>query len=110
MARKPKTDNELVVSAGAAVPARRKTTTTRPRRAAAAPKPATPETASAIAPAPVETELVTYAVQPSREEVAALAYSYWEARGCQGGCPNEDWLRAEQELRARRPNTTVATA
>ncbi len=34
----------------------------------------------------------------SREDVAMLAYSYWEARGCQGGCPEEDWVRAEREL------------
>ncbi len=36
----------------------------------------------------------------SPDQVARLAYSYWEARGCQGGSPEEDWLRAEQELRA----------
>lgn len=37
-----------------------------------------------------------------QEETACLAYSYWEARGCQGGSPEEDWLRAEEELKARR--------
>jgi hypothetical protein len=42
---------------------------------------------------------------PSREEMAALAYSYWEARGSQGGSPEEDWVRAEQELRNRRPGS-----
>ncbi|MBZ5576886.1 MAG: DUF2934 domain-containing protein [Acidobacteriia bacterium] len=31
-------------------------------------------------------------------EIARLAYSYWEARGCQGGSAEEDWLRAENEL------------
>jgi hypothetical protein len=36
---------------------------------------------------------------PSQEEIAALAYSYWEARGYQGGSPEEDWLQAERELR-----------
>jgi hypothetical protein len=35
------------------------------------------------------------------EEVARLAYSYWEARGRQGGSPEEDWQRAEDELRRR---------
>ncbi len=35
------------------------------------------------------------------EMVARLAHSYWEARGCQGGSPDEDWLRAEQELSGR---------
>jgi hypothetical protein len=39
---------------------------------------------------------------PSHDEIAVLAYSYWEARGCQGGSPDEDWLRAERELRSRR--------
>jgi hypothetical protein len=38
---------------------------------------------------------------PTHREVAALAYSYWEARGRQGGSPTEDWLRAERELRRR---------
>jgi hypothetical protein len=33
------------------------------------------------------------------EGTALLAYSYWEARGCQGGSPEDDWLRAEQQLR-----------
>jgi len=32
------------------------------------------------------------------EDVAMLAYSYWQQRGCQGGCPEEDWFRAEKEL------------
>ncbi len=33
--------------------------------------------------------------------VAQLAYSYWEARGCEGGSPEEDWFRAEEELYGR---------
>lgn len=45
--------------------------------------------------------------QPSQEEIAALAYSYWEARGYQGGSPEEDWGRAETELRERRPEPRV---
>jgi len=39
---------------------------------------------------------------PSHAEIAVLAYSYWEARGCQGGSPEEDWFRAERELRSQR--------
>ena len=35
------------------------------------------------------------------EEVARLAYFYWESRGCQGGTPEQDWYRAEEELRKR---------
>jgi hypothetical protein len=38
----------------------------------------------------------------SREEISKLAYSYWEARGYAGGSAEEDWLRAEGELRAQR--------
>jgi len=37
---------------------------------------------------------------PTHEEIARLAYSYWEARGCRGGSPLEDWFRAERELRS----------
>jgi len=36
-----------------------------------------------------------------QEQVALLAYSFWEARGCSGGSPEEDWYRAEQEIRSR---------
>ncbi len=39
---------------------------------------------------------------PSHDEVAELAYSYWEARGGHGGSAWEDWFRAEQELKSRR--------
>jgi hypothetical protein len=36
------------------------------------------------------------------EEIGRLAHSYWEARGGEGGSAEEDWLRAEKELKARR--------
>ena len=39
---------------------------------------------------------------PTQEAIARLAFSYWEARGCQGGSPWDDWFRAEQELLRRR--------
>lgn len=38
---------------------------------------------------------------PTEEQIARLAYSYWEARGCTGGTPEADWFRAEAELRGR---------
>jgi hypothetical protein len=31
--------------------------------------------------------------------VARLAYFCWEARGCPNDSPDEDWFRAETELR-----------
>ena len=36
------------------------------------------------------------------EEIARLAYHYWQARGCPGGSPEEDWFRAEHDLRRGR--------
>ena len=39
----------------------------------------------------------------AREDTARIAYSLWEARGYQGGSPEEDWFRAEQELRSKLP-------
>lgn len=35
------------------------------------------------------------------EEVAALAYSYFELRAGQDGSADEDWLRAEAEILSR---------
>lgn len=39
---------------------------------------------------------------PDQREIATLAYSYWEARGCSEGSPEGDWFRAVDELRRRR--------
>jgi hypothetical protein len=39
---------------------------------------------------------------PTHEEIAAVAYSYWEARGYRGGSALEDWLRAERELKTEK--------
>jgi hypothetical protein len=35
----------------------------------------------------------------AHEEIARFAYALWEARGCQDGNPEEDWLLAEQQLK-----------
>jgi Protein of unknown function (DUF2934) len=45
---------------------------------------------------------------PSPEEIARLAYAYWEARGRQHGSHQEDWYRAERELLLRRPSSEVS--
>ena len=81
MAGKCVSEKELVMSAAA--PVRHKPAPPRrPRRSVSAPAAATAlETAA-----------------PGPEQIARLAYSYWEARGYQGGSPEEDWLRAEQEM------------
>jgi hypothetical protein len=93
MARKQSSENPLVVSSGAAAaPARRKPTTTKrtvqPTVTPVASEPVALETA----PAPI--------AAPDNNQIAALAYSFWEARGYQGGSPEADWLRAEQQLSA----------
>lgn len=44
---------------------------------------------------------------PDPADVARLAYSYWESRGGNGGSAEEDWLRAEQELRQRLPVSNI---
>jgi len=33
------------------------------------------------------------------ERISALAYFYWQQRGCPDGSPDEDWFRAEREIR-----------
>jgi hypothetical protein len=49
----------------------------------------------------VETSMIETTEKPisvTPEEIAQLAYSYWEARGRPDGSAEEDWFRAEQEL------------
>jgi hypothetical protein len=92
MANKRVSEKKVVMSTGAAaVPARRKSVRTA-RPASAVEVSSTPEVVSVAES--VQTVGIT------TDAVAQLAYSYWVARSYQGGSPEEDWLRAEQELRA----------
>jgi hypothetical protein len=52
------------------------------------------QTDSGSQPEAVESHIVS----PAWEQIAGLTYSFWEARGYQGGSPEEDWFRAAQEL------------
>jgi hypothetical protein len=61
---------------------------------------AVPETSSAGAPVHGQTPSVKG--DGGEAEIAELAYSYWEARGCTNGSAEDDWVRAEQEMKARR--------
>ena len=36
---------------------------------------------------------------PAGTDTAALAYRLWQERGCPMGSPEEDWFRAESELK-----------
>jgi hypothetical protein len=60
----------------------------------------TDETANAVSDGAVE--IIDTDPQPSSDEIARLAYSYWEARAGVGGSAEEDWLRAECELKGVR--------
>jgi hypothetical protein len=105
MTRKRTSDNELVTNAGAAAaPSRRKPAARTRAKHVVAPveSPLTPAAELVPQEGTLETEYT-----PSYHEVAQLAYLYWEARGCQGGSPEEDWLRAETELRARAQAATA---
>ena len=44
----------------------------------------------------------------SLEEVAALAYKMWRERGCPIGSDQEDWFRAEREIRNRKTSPAGA--
>ena len=43
---------------------------------------------------------------PTHEEIAAFAYSLWEARGCREGSPEEDWFNAERALNEQQSAST----
>ena len=47
------------------------------------------------------TKKVPASPAPSHEEIALLAERYWAERGWPQGSPEQDWLRAEQELRGK---------
>ncbi len=83
-------------AAAAASPARRRSART---------KPANP-VAESTSPAAEQPE--TRAQIVDRDAIARLAYSYWEARGFVGGTPEEDWLRAESEIRSSHAASAIA--
>ena len=100
MTRKRISENQVVVSSAAAVPARRKSASpkrvSRPLGVEVSSAPASEPEALPVAPAaPVVTPAESF-----QDAVARLAYAFWEARGYRGGSPEADWLRAERELRA----------
>ena len=98
MASKRTTGPDAVASSGSA-PARAKSKVTRKHRSATAAEAsdnAFPPSSMAQTTATLSAD--SSATYPTFEEIAQLAYSYWEARGYQGGSPEEDWLRAENEL------------
>jgi len=94
MATKRSTGSQSVGAGAAAARAARPSA---PKHRASVTAVETPDNAVAASSSPATTPVT----DPPFDEIARLAYSYWEERGCQGGSSEEDWLRAEQELRAR---------
>ena len=99
MASKRVSEKKVAVSSGAAPasPVRKPATSRRTRSAKTVETPVTPAIDTEIAVPAASAPIIE---QPAQEAIAALAYSYWIDRGCDGGSPDEDWLRAERELRA----------
>lgn len=55
------------------------------------------------------TPIDTGGTASEQEEIARLAYELWMQRGCPLGSPEEDWCRAEEQLR-HRPLAATASA
>jgi len=99
MATKRSVSSEPLVTSGAAS-TRAKSAVTRKHRNATAEK---SDNATLASPS----QEATPVSNPSFDEIAQLAYFYWEARGYQGGSSEEDWLRAEYELRTGQTMTVA---
>jgi hypothetical protein len=97
MPRKSNPEKDKTVSGAVPAKARRKATSARPRHSVAGAE----ASVSSVEVTETETVIVVSAVgaEPSQEEIARLAYLYWLDRGGEHGSAEEDWLRAEQELR-----------
>jgi len=106
MTRKRNPEKDVVISSASAAAA-----AARPRRASTAtrtPRSRPTESPAAPARAPeVQVQTTTFVAEQalSHEEIARLAYAMWEAQGCLHGNSDEDWRRAEEELRRRALDT-----
>ena len=60
----------------------------------------------------ITTTTVEPILQPeNQQEIISLAYEFWQARGCPDGTPEDDWFRAEEELKNRtRPVLTAGAS
>lgn len=70
-------------------------TVTKPSAKAPAKKSAAAEKVAAPTPAAADKKAPTY------EEISQLAHQYWKERGHHHGSHEDDWRRAEQELKSR---------
>jgi Protein of unknown function (DUF2934) len=84
----------------AETPKKTRTTTSKTKTATAA-KPRKPAAKKANGAAAEPVAARVNLLQISDQEVARLAHSYWQQRGFKHGHHEEDWFRAEQELRSK---------
>jgi hypothetical protein len=63
------------------------------------------EGASSLSAADLGEESTAGFGEPTDAEIAARAYEYWQERGGVHGSSEEDWHRAEQDLRSHRART-----
>jgi len=105
MARKTNPENPVTGSSASAASARsrRGNTTARPQHASPSAETLTSarelETAGVSSETSARTDTVAVNRELAHEQIARLAYALWEARGCQGGSPEEDWRLAEEQLK-----------
>ena len=59
------------------------------------------ETREVLAPMPASGPAVSASPEEFQQEIARLAYRFWEDRGRVPGDPVQDWLRAEEEVKSR---------
>jgi hypothetical protein len=59
------------------------------------------KTTSEVAPAPVPAPVAAPAYEDLQQDIARLAYFFWEEGGRQPGSSVDDWLKAERALLAK---------
>ncbi len=60
---------------------------------------------------PMETTGQALTSEPdSHDKIAALAYEFWIQRGSPVGSPEDDWFRAEEEIKNRKANAQTGAA
>ena len=105
MAKKQANVTETAAAAAPARTAKSKAATPRVRTVQHSKTVATEPSVIAAEPAVPQMEAVLIETPQDHidhhAEISRIAYSYWEARGYQGGSQEDDWLRAEQEYRLR---------
>lgn len=100
MPKKRTAENEIVVPANAAPLRRKSAPRTRTNRSAEPVQTPVTNTIDEVAEVAEIASADTFSA-PTYQEIAQLAYSFWEGRGHQGGSAEEDWRRAEAQLRSR---------